>query len=365
MKIEKLLNKNKIDMLDYKPGGMSISVSKPGITICKLDANENQLKPSQLVLDAMKTELSDCYLYPFDKIEELRGEISKLHEVSTDQVIIANGSTSLIFAIADLFFNDNDQIIYSKPTYTTYTLLASRYGITEITTNNKSNASNIPKILSKITDQTKIVVLVNPNNPTGASISIDDLLLYKNNVPTHVITIIDEAYIDFSDGNTTSMIPYILENPNFIVLRTFSKLYALAGLRLGYAVTSPQIQQHLVKYELHNSPSRLACIAGIASLKDTNFIKQSIKNNSEGRTYLENNLIEIGFNVIKSHANFIYFIPNVNSDKLNKYLLENGMIIRPFSNNALRITIGLPYQNKLFIKILKEYIYNWFYFVKW
>lgn len=356
MKIEKLLNKNRIHSTSYTPGGVKPPPFKEGQTICKLDANENQLKPSTIVIEAMKNELSDSYLYPFDQIDLLRDSLAKYHNFDKNNIVIGNGSTSLICAIADLFLNKGDEIVYSTPSYIAYSLLKSRYGIEEVITNNKNHASNIKAILGAISNKTKLVVIVNPNNPTGAVVSKEDLAFYIKNVPSHVVTIIDEAYIEFANKEVTqTMVPYI-KNHKLIILRTFSKLYALAGMRIGYAITSNEIQEHLVKLEFNYAPTRLGALAARIALQDDNYIIASLKNNNEGKDYLTRELKSFGFDVIDSHTNFIYFTPNVDNNLLNDFLYNNGIIIRPFSNNALRVSIGLPYQNKLFIHYIKEFI---------
>lgn len=357
MNIDHLLNKHRINATTYTPGGAKTPIFKEGITICKLDANENQLKPSQIVIEAMKNDLINSYLYPFEQIDIFREVLSNHYNIDQNQFVVGNGTTSLICAIADLFFNPGDEILYSSPTYIAYRLLESRYGIEQVTKHNKNHASDVYEILDSINPKTKIVVLVNPNNPTGSVISKEDLEHYINNVPKHVVTIVDEAYIDFvEESKTMSLIPYIKENNNLIVLRTFSKLYALAGIRLGYAITSKAIQKHLVKLEFNYAPSHIAVIAGMSAIKDEDFIIASIKNNTEGRSFISNALKELNFDVIESQANFVYFTPNIDSNDLFSYLFENGIIIRKFPNNGLRVSVGIPYQNKKFINCIKDYL---------
>lgn len=355
MKIYDLLNDTKKDAKDYAPGGSVLPPMPMGVTKCKLDANENQLGPSSKVVESMKADLDDMYLYPLEQVSLTRKAIAKWQGFNPENVVLASGSSSLIFGIADMFLNPGDEIVMCTPTYVSYTLFASRYGITLVDVPNKDFASDTHAMLDAITPKTKLAIIVNPNNPTGAKVSNADMCYFIENLPEHVIAVIDEAYFEWVDDSThMTMMEYVHKNKNVIVLRTFSKLFGLAGLRLGYAITTKEIQEHLVKTELNYGPSRLVLKAARVAIEDKEYIARSIKNNTDGRNYLSKELRSFGFDIVESSASFIYFAPHMDTKQLILDLNQRGVIIRGFGETYVRVSIGRPEQNEQFVNALKD-----------
>lgn len=355
MKIYDLLNDIKKDAQDYAPGGSALPPMPAGVTKCKLDANENQLGPSKKVVDTMKEDLDNMYLYPLEQMRLTRDAIASWQGFDPQNVVLASGSSSLILGVAEMFLNPGDEIVMCTPTYVTYTLLSSRYGAKLVTVPNIDFASDVHSMLNAITDKTKLAIIVNPNNPTGAKVSNEDMCYFIEHLPEHVIAVIDEAYFEWvDDASHMTMMKYVHENRNVIVLRTFSKLFGLAGLRLGYAITTKEIQEHLVKTELNYGPSRLILKAARAAIEDKEYIQKSIKNNTDGRNYLNKELRALGFDVVESSASFIYFAPHVDTKQLILDLNQRGVIIRGFGETYSRVSIGRPEQNEQFINALKD-----------
>lgn len=359
MKILDLLNDVKKNSVDYVPGGVPLPPIPAGIKKCKLDANENQLGPSKKVVDALKAELDDMYNYPADQINITREAVAKAIGFEKNNIVMGSGSSSLILAIADMFFNPGDEMVISTPSYIAYSLLESRYGITPVCVPNKDFASDVHAMLDHITDKTKIAVLVNPNNPTGAKVSNEDMCYFMDNVPDHVITVVDEAYYEWvNDKNHMTMMDYVKKGKNVIVLRTFSKIYGLAGLRFGFAVTTKEIQEHLVKMEFNYGANRLVLKAARFALEDHEYLAKSIENNTKGRTYLNQALLDFGFDVVPSSTSFIYFDPHIDTQQLILDLNQHGVIIRRFGEQYVRVSIGLPEQNKQFVEALDNILHR-------
>lgn len=357
MEIINLLSNVKKEAVDYVPGGTPLPPIPEGITKCKLDANENQFGPSKKLVQFMKDNLDDMYLYPANQIKPTRAAIASHLGFEPNNIVLGSGSSSLICAVADLFFNPGDEMVLSTPTYVAYTLLESRYGIKPVCVDNKNFASDVHGMLASITDKTKIAVIVNPNNPTGAKVSNEDMRYFMENVPSHVITVVDEAYFEWvDDKDHISMMEYVKQGKNVIVLRTFSKLYGLAGLRLGYAVTTPEIQAHLVKLEFNYGPNRLVLQGARVALEDKEYIEASIANNTSGRKYISEELKAVGFDIVESATSFIYFAPHRDTQQFILDLNQHGVIIRGFGPKYVRVSIGRPEQNKQFVEAVKKIV---------
>lgn len=341
----------------YIAGGKPLPTPPEGVVPAKLNANENQLGPSNKVLQAIQDELKNVYLYPFEQIGITRKALADWLKFEPENIRMANGSMSLICAIGDVFLNPDDEVAMCTPSYMAYYSLPGRYGAKIVEVPNKNFATDVQGLLDAITDKTKICIIVNPNNPTGGKISNADLKYFMDNVPNHVITIIDEAYIEWVDEEGyENALQYVRENKNVIVLRTFSKVFGLAGLRFGYLITTPEISKYLGIVEANYGPDRLALVAARVGIKDTKHLADSVKNNTEGRKYLTKELRALGFDVVESYASFIYFAPKMDTAYVIDELNKRGVYIRDFGKTYSRVSIGRPEQNKQFIDALKEIV---------
>lgn len=353
MEIKHLLRSQMVNAKGYVPGGTPLPPVPDGVTICKLNANENQFGPSPKVIEVMKEALSQMYLYPLEQTNITRQAIASWQGVDVNNVNLGAGSSSLICAIADLFLNPGDEVLVSNPSYIAYSLMPERYGAKLVGVPSKNNAGNIEGLLKAINPNTKLVVIVNPNNPTGGMNTSKEIDYYFENVPDSVITIVDEAYFEWVDDPNHESAKKHINNKKVIVLRTFSKIFGLAGLRMGYALSNPIIQEQLMKLEFNYGPGRLALIAAREAIKDAQYIQDSIKNNTDGRNYICHEFDQMGINYIKPYGSFVMFTPNKDTNTTLLELNKRGVIVRPFGNQ-LRVSIGLPNQNKQFIEALKE-----------
>lgn len=339
----------------YAAGGKPLPQPPKGVIPAKLNANENQFGPSPLVLQAIQQEMKNLYLYPFEQIHLTRKSLAKWLTFEPENICMACGSLSLICAIGDVFLNAGDEVVMCTPSYMAYSSLPGRYGAQLVEVPNKDFATDVKGLLKAITNKTKLCIIVNPNNPTGAKISNADLQYFMDHVPEHVITIVDEAYIEWVDEDGyQDATKYVRENKNVIVLRTFSKIFGLAGIRFGYAITTPEISKYIGIVESNYGPDRLALIAARHAIKDTDYLAASLKNNTDGRNYIMKELRKLGFDVVESSASFIYFAPKMETSFLIEELNKRGVYIRDFGKVYSRVSIGRPQQNKQFIAALHD-----------
>ncbi len=357
MNIKELLREPLKEFIAYKPGGKKVSVKEDVIEIIQLNANENQLGPSPKAIEAMKkaTELSQFYPFTFGQLENARKFFADYHEVKPENIMITAGSGGIISALGEIFLNPNDEVVSCEPTYDSYKAMVKRYGATFVSAPLKDYRYDLNAMLELMNEKTKLAIIVNPNNPTGTMLTNKELDDFMNKVPEHVIVVIDEAYFDWiGDPNYKSAIDYVKQNKNVIVLRTFSKLYAMAGVRIGYGIMNGDICREMLNVEWNYSVSRIALEGAMAAIQDKEYIQRSLENNTKGREYLTQILKKAGFDVVESYASFIYFYPNgFTSNELVDKLGSYGVIIRAFKEYT-RVSIGTPRQNEIFAKTLQK-----------
>ncbi len=357
MKIKDLLREPLKNFTPYKPGGKKLEVEDGIQEIERLNANENQLGPSPKAIKAMEKELLKCNFYPFtfDDLEKAREKIGRYHGFSKDHVMITGGTSGIISALGEIFLNPLDEVITCDPTYAAYSAMVQRYGAIYRYAPLKNYRFDLETLAQMINDKTKLIIIVNPNNPTGTVFTNKEIEDFLDKVPDHVITVIDEAYFDWiDDPSYHSATKYVHSNKNIIVMKTFSKLYGMAGVRAGYALMKPELCQEMKNVEFGYGASRLAVVGMMAALEDTEYVKKSIQNNTDGRNYLTKALQDVGFEVVPSYASFVYFLPKgIDSSTLIEKLALKGVFIRGYGQYA-RISVGLPYQNEKFVQELKN-----------
>lgn len=361
MEIKDLLREPLKGFIAYKPGGKKVKVRDGVQEIIQLNANENQLGPSPKAIEAMKeaTEISQFYPFTFGQLEEVRQIFADYHGVEADNIMITAGSGGIISAFGEIFLNPGDEVVSCEPTYDSYKAMVNRYGAKFISAPLKDYRFDLNAMLELVTDKTKLAIIVNPNNPTGTLLTNQELDDFMEKVPEHVIVVIDEAYFEWiGDKNYESAIKYVKEGKKIAVLRTFSKLYGMAGVRIGYGIMLADICKEMRNVEWNYGPSRIGLAGAIAAIKDQEYIERSLNNNTQGREYLTKVLKEAGFDVVKSYASFIYFYPNgFTSDELVDKLGSYGVIIRAFKEYT-RVSVGIPRQNEIFAETLKKVLKN-------
>jgi histidinol-phosphate aminotransferase len=331
------------------------------MNIIKLASNENPLGPSQKALEAINKYSKDVYLYPDQNCFELKELIAEKLGFSPDNVVVGNGSDEIMMLIALAYISAGDEVILSLNTFSTYEMVSSLMEayITKINLNNYKY--DLKAMADVASEKTKLIFVCNPNNPTGTINTQKELDYLVSKASPNTIIVIDEAYGDYVESKDyPNSLECVRSRKNVIVLRTFSKIFGLAGLRVGYGIAKPEIIRYLNLVRLPFSVNRLGQIAAAISLSDTNHVEKSRKNNADGKLYLYAELDKLGLSYLKTEANFIFINLNDDADMVFMKLMRHGVIVRPLTSfgmpGAIRVTIGTPEQNRKFIKALTEVI---------
>ncbi len=326
--------------------------------VIKLASNENPFSISSKVKNVIQEETKNINRYPDGANNKLTEKIAEKLGIGKDMITPGNGSDGLLKIIAETFLSRNDEVIISYPSFVEYNFVSQLVGcnITRVWT--RDYKQNLAGICDAATSSTKMIFLTNPDNPTGSIIEKEELENLLAQLPANVIVVLDEAYHEYvQNNNYTDGIDYIKQGYPVIVLRTFSKAYALAGLRLGYAITAPEVKQNLMKVRDPFNVNHIAEMAGIAALEDEEFFQKTIENNKKEKEYLYGELDRLNLNYVESEANFILVDIGMDSMELFTRLMKKGVIIRPGKplgyNRHIRVTIGTHKENKKFIKALE------------
>lgn len=352
-----------MDMAPYIPGKPIEEVQKEyGLTdIVKLASNENPIKTSPKALQAMHEELDRSYMYPEGSSPDIRGRLAKKYGVTPGQILVGNGGDNVIAMICEAFVNVDDEVIVADPSFKTYELSTIIAGGKLVFVPVKDYTLDLDAMLAAITGKTKLIFLCNPNNPTATIVRKKAVADFMAKVPDHCIVVFDEAYFEYvDDPEYPDGIDYVKKAANVIVIRTFSKIYGLAGTRIGYAVAPDHIMNVLGRVLPAFPANRIAQAGALAAIDDTAFISEAKKVNDEGRAYLCAEFDKLGMTYAESHANFIFVDMKTDAAKLNQELLKRGFIVRPGAQwgypTHFRISIGTMEQNKRFIDTLKTLV---------
>jgi histidinol-phosphate aminotransferase len=348
----------------YKPGKPIEEVIRElGISgeVIKLASNENPLGPSPKAVDAVKKALISVNLYPDDNCFYLKKQMNAKFNIDMDRIIIGSGSVELIELIFKAYVNPGDEIIMSEPSFIMYKIACQIFGGERIAIPLKNYKHDIDTMAQAINKKTKIIIIDNPINPTGTIIKKDEFEKFIDKIPPHVIVVVDEAYREYirlADYPRGSQ--YLDQHPNMIVLYTFSKIYGLAGFRIGYGFSSSEINSALMKVRLPFNVNRMAQIAATAALDDNAFVEKSYKNNEEGKSYLYKELERLNIEYTPTFGNFILTHFDRNAVDIFQAAQKKGVITRTVLEyglpNSLRVTIGTPHQNEHVIKTLKSIV---------
>lgn len=346
----------------YEPGKPIREVERElGLSrVIKMASNENPLGPSRRALRAMRRALRDVHYYPDGSSYYLRKRLAEEHGIGENQLIIGNGSNEIIEFLARGFLSEGDQVISSASTFLVYPLITQACGAEYVEVPMKDFRYDLKGILDRITDRTRLIFVANPNNPTGTCVSRDEVEEFINKVPKEVIVCFDEAYIDFVEARD---FPYLLfhiktEKPNLIVLRTFSKSFGLAGVRIGYGMGAPELIGYLQKIRQPFNVNSMAQAGALAALDDRLFLWRTKSLVARGRRYLYRRLKRHGFRHLPSQANFILVDTGRDAEEVFQYFLKEGVIIRSMKAYGLptwiRVSVGRRSENTRFIRVLKK-----------
>jgi histidinol-phosphate aminotransferase len=327
----------------------------------KLASNENLLGPSPKAVAAIRRELPNVHLYPESPCSVLRQGLAKKFGLPDGMVVISNGADNLILMIANAFVDEGDEVVTADPTFPVYTNVTQIMGGRPVKVKLRDFTHDLGAMLSKVNWRTKLIFVCNPNNPTGTIVSQSSFDHFLSKLPKRVIVILDEAYGDFvEDPYYANGLDYAKGGRQVILLRTFSKVYGLAGLRIGYALGRKDLVDCLYQVRDPFPVGRLAQVAAIAALKDRNHAIRSIQLVREGKRYLYTELDKMGLSYVPSEANFILIDFERDSAEIFQALLKEGVIIRPGKMwgypTFARVTVGRMGDNQRFIKALKKIV---------
>jgi len=327
--------------------------------VIKLASNENPLGPSQQAVDAMRSCLADVSLYPDGACVNLRQKLAGKLGISPGRLVFGNGTDEIIDLIFFAFFNPGDVAIMGDPTFSSYYLSGATMGARIRYVSLREHRHEVDAMVEEVDERTKAVFVGTPHNPTGTICDGAELERALAALPEDVLLIWDEAYFEYvDDPDYPDSLAYIDSHPNLMVLRTFSKAYGLAGLRIGYAIAHPDAVVYLEKVRPPFNVNRLAQVAAIAALDDDGHVALCRKMNAEGRTYLFEKLDALGMEPVESQANFILFRYEGVVAELPQKLLERGIIVRDGGAlgypGYIRMTVGTPEQNRLVVEVITE-----------
>jgi len=362
MKNEKsLIRKGILGLKPYIPGKPIEEVKRElGLKeVIKLASNETSVGPSPLAVEAIKKEVENINLYPEGSSRLLRKRLAKKLKINEEMVIIGNGADNIIDLVGMAFINEGDEVIMGEITFPAYETITKIMGGKVICVKLKDYTYNLEEITRRINEKTKIIFICNPNNPTGTMVTREEVANFMGKVPEDVIVVFDEAYYDYpEDKNYPNSLSYVLEGKNIIIIRTFSKIAGIAGVRVGYGIAKLELIGYLRRVVNPFTTNRLAQVAALASLEDKEHYAEVLRLNQEGKKYLYRELEKLGLFYVPTEANFIFIGSKEDAEVIYEKLLKKGVIVRPGKiygcPNFIRVTIGTFHENQRFIQTLKE-----------
>jgi histidinol-phosphate aminotransferase len=348
-------------LVPYQPGRSADEIRREfGVSrVIKLASNENPLGPSPRAVEHLTAALDNVHYYP-DGGLKLRSELAQRFRAKLGNVVVGSGSETIMNNIIRTFLCDDDEVLTAQGTFIGFYVLARSRGVKLVTVPLRDYRFDLEAIAARITAKTKIIYLANPNNPTGTIFGRDEFEWFVGRVPPSTLVILDEAYFEYACENPDypDSLRYRLDN--VITLRTFSKAYGLAGVRIGYGLAHEVLCDNVRKVKLPFEPSVLAEAAGLGALEDHEFLARTLETNRRGKAQLAEAFRELGLKAIPTEANFYMVVFSSESKALQLFndLLRRGVIVRPLAAfglpNCLRITVGTDDQNRILIGALKE-----------
>lgn len=360
-----------VDPCDLAPGYVrSIAPYQPGkpvselqrelglSDIVKLASNENPLGTSPLALVAMGRALDEAARYPDGNGFELKAALVRHHGVRSEQIVLGNGSNDVLELAARAFLRPGATAVYSQHAFAVYPLVTQAMGATGIETPARDHGHDLDAMRAAIAHATRIVFIANPNNPTGTWLPPAEIAAFLRAVPREVLVVLDEAYYEYLPAEPRgNSIAWLADFPNLVVTRTFSKAYGLAGLRVGYALASPEVADLMNRVRQPFNVNSVAQAGAVAALGDQDFVRRSHDLNYQGMAQITDGLARLGVAYIPSFGNFLSFRIG-DARRAYERLLERGVIVRPIGNYGLpeylRVSVGLPEENERFLSALDQ-----------
>lgn len=344
----------------YIPGKPIEEVERElGLTAVKLASNENPLGPSPLAVEAARRALAESHRYPDGGSYYLREALAARLGVPREKIIVGSGSTDIIHLAASVLLGAGESAVTSQGSFPLYYIAIEKMGANLIAVPQKNYAFDLDGIARAVQKDTKIIYIANPNNPTGSIFDADAFDTFLQKIPEEILVVLDEAYYEYVQmKNYSRSLDLVRANKNVLVLRTFSKVYGLAGLRVGYGIGPVELIGAMDKIRLPFPVSGVAQAAALAALDDTEHVKRSLEANRAGLRQLENGLREIGVKFAPSVTNFVLVEVGGDADVLAGELLKLGVIVRPMAwmgfPHAIRVTVGTREENEKFLNALQQ-----------
>ena len=328
--------------------------------IVKLASNENPLGPSPAALAAIQTCLPELARYPDGNGFALKAALAKKYNVTPEQIVLGNGSNDVLEFAARALLTPGTSAVFSQHAFAVYPLVVQAMGARSIEVPAQDFGNDAQALLAAIEDDTRILFIANPNNPTGTLLLPDALLALIEQIPPHVLVVLDEAYYEYLAPDVAAdSVRWLQRFPNLLIARTFSKAYGLAGLRVGFALAHSEVAALLNRVRQPFNVSSVAQAAAVAALGDTTHLQHSIALNSAGMQQICAGLQRLGLTFIPSFGNFLSFRIG-NATAMYQRLLKRGVIVRPLGNYGmpeyLRVSIGLAAENDKFLSALASAI---------
>lgn len=362
-------------MVDFlklaQPGITELSPYQPGkpieelerelgiVDIIKLASNENPLGPSRVVIESITGQLAELARYPDGSAYQLKNKLQAKLGIDPAMVTLGNGSNDVLELVARVFLGPGLESIVSEHSFVVYPLVTKSLGAELIVIPAIDFGQDLNATRAAISDRTRVIFIANPNNPTGTWVDKQSLLSFLDAVPEEVLVVLDEAYAEYvAEPDYPNGLELVDDYSNLIVTRTFSKAYGLAGLRMGYSVSHPDIADLMNRVRQPFNVNAMSLAAALVALDDEAYLKESVRVNNEGMKMLTNACDQLGLGYIPSVGNFLTIDFGCDAMPIYDGLLQEGIIVRPIGvyglPNHLRVTVGLPLENKRFIDSLKK-----------
>ncbi len=331
--------------------------------LIRLASNEGAYGPPPAAVEALRNGLMDMHRYPDGSCTELREKLGHRHGIAPDTIVCGAGSDELISLIIRAYAGPGDEVLYSEHGFLMYGLAPKTTGATPVTAPEGPDLkADIPALLKSVTPRTKVLLIANPNNPTGSMLTRDEVARLHADLPPRVLLVLDAAYAEFVTDSDYSAGDELVQHGNVVVLRTFSKIYALAGPRLGWAHCSPEIADILNRIRGPFNVSSLAQRAGLAALEDEAFIRHAREQNSAVKSVFVGKLEALNLKVFPSPANFVLVEFGPDAEKIRLALKDRGILVRQMGAyklpHCLRITIGTADEMQSVAVALKEILHD-------
>jgi histidinol-phosphate aminotransferase len=359
MALERVIKPHIRSLEPYQPGKPAEELDRElGIEgSIKLASNENALGPSPRAVTAVREAAAEVHRYPDGASHALRSELAGRLDVDPGQLVFGAGADEVLELLAKVLLGPGDEAVFAWPSFAMYPIVVRGMGATAVSVPLTADmVHDLPAMAEAITDRTRLVFVCNPNNPTGTSVGAAEFDGFVSALPATVVLAVDEAYFDFATRpDFPDALAWVRRRPGTIVLRTFSKIFGLAGLRIGYGCADPELADYLQRARHPFNVNRLAEVAALAALGDEEHAERTRRLTSEGVETLTRELRALGIEVWPSDANFV--LARTGSDAYGR-LMREGLIVRPLHGFGLpdhvRITVGLPEENERLVKALRR-----------